>query len=326
MLTSDSDGRSTPASAAAVSGLVLRVATSPEYSSRTPLMLVSVSWPANSPSCSASLTQGLQARRLLGGDVGEVHRVGDGALEQVVGHLLGDLQGDVLLRLRRWPRPGAACRSRWAGRTAGCPWPAPPRTRRTRRRRRGRPSAPAASARSSTRPPRAQLMMRTPFLVFCERAASMMLRVLSVSGVCSVMKSARRSRSSSSTFSTPSSMAALRRQERIVGDHLHLQADGAVGDDRADVAAADHAQRLGVELDAHELRLLPLAGLGGAVGLRDLAGQRHHQRDGVLGGGDGVAERRVHDDDALGGRRLDVDVVDADAGAADHLAACWPRR
>ena len=58
MLTSDSDGRSTPARAAAVSGLVLSVATSPEYSRRMPLMLVSVSWPANSPSCSASFTQG----------------------------------------------------------------------------------------------------------------------------------------------------------------------------------------------------------------------------------------------------------------------------
>ena len=112
---------------------------------------------------------------------------------------------------------------------------------------------------------------------------------------------------------------ALGREEGIEGDHLHLEADGAVGDDGADVAAADHAQRLGVELDAQELRLLPLAGLGGAVGLGDLAGERHHQRDGVLGGGDGIAEGRVHDDDALGGGGPDVDVVDADAGAADHL-------
>ena len=37
----------------------------------------------------------------------------------------------------------------------------------------------------------------------------------------------------------------LRRQEGVEGDHLHVQADGAVGDDRADVAAADHAERLG---------------------------------------------------------------------------------
>ena len=46
---------------------------------------------------------------------------------------------------------------------------------------------------------------------------------------------------------------------------------------------------------------------------------REHQGDGVLGRGDGVAERRVHDHDAVRGRRLDVDIVDADAGAADDL-------
>ena len=42
----------------------------------------------------------------------------------------------------------------------------------------------------------------------------MMLRVASVSGVCRVMKSARASSSSSSTFSTPSVDGALGRQER----------------------------------------------------------------------------------------------------------------
>src|SRR5262245_13188510 len=39
----------------------------------------------------------------------------------------------------------------------------------------------------------------------------------------------------------------------------------------------------------------------------------------MLGGGDRIAEGRVHDDDALGGGRLDVDIVDANAGAADDL-------
>ena len=91
---------------------------------------------------------------------------------------------------------------------------------------------------------------------------------------------------------------ALLRQERIEGDHLHLQADGAVGDDRADIAAADDAERLGRDLDAHEAVLLPLAGLGRGVGGGELAGDREHQRDGVLGGGDRIAEGRVHDDDA----------------------------
>ncbi len=111
---------------------------------------------------------------------------------------------------------------------------------------------------------------------------------------------------------------ALGRQERIVGDHLHAQAVAAVGHDRADIAAADDAERLGGDLDPHEAVLLPFAGLRRSVGLRDLTRQREHQRDGVLGGGDRIAERRVHHDHALGGRRRNVDVVDADAGAADH--------
>ena len=162
-------------------------------------------------------------------------------------------------------------------------------------------------------------MMRTPFFISASALASMMFLVLSVSGVCSVMKSARLNSSSSSTFSTPRSTRALGRQERIVGDHLHAQPEGAVGDDRADIAAADDAERLAGDLDAHEAVLLPLAGLRRGVGLRDLARERQHQRDGVLGGGDRIAERRVHHDDALGGRGRNVDIVDADAGAADHL-------
>ena len=163
--------------------------------------------------------------------------------------------------------------------------------------------------------------MRTPFLVAASVSALMMLRVLSVSGVCSVMKSARRSSSSSSTFSTPRSQRALGRQERIVGDHLHLQADGAVGDDRADIAAADDAQRLAENLDAEEFVLLPFAGTGRGIGFGNLPRQRQHQRDGVLGGGDRIAERRVHHDDAARGRGGNIDIVDADAGAADDFQA-----
>src|ERR1700730_16810615 len=41
----------------------------------------------------------------------------------------------------------------------------------------------------------------------------------------------------------------------------------------------------------------------------------------MLGRGDRMAERRIHHDDAPGRRRGDVDVVDADAGAPDHLQA-----
>ena len=112
---------------------------------------------------------------------------------------------------------------------------------------------------------------------------------------------------------------ALVAQERIVGHDAHLEADGALRHDRADVAAADQAQRLEAELGAHEAVLFPLAGLRRGIGLGHLAGDREHQRDGVLGRGDGVAERRVHHHDAVGGGGLDVDIVDADAGAAHDL-------
>src|SRR5262245_49483228 len=68
-------------------------------------------------------------------------------------------------------------------------------------------SSAARNASSSTSPPRAQLMMRTPFFIAAIALPSMMPLVLSVSGVCSVTKSARLSSSGRSTFSTPNSAA-----------------------------------------------------------------------------------------------------------------------
>ncbi len=108
-------------------------------------------------------------------------------------------------------------------------------------------------------------------------------------------------------------------KEGVVGQNAHLEADGARADDGADIAGADDAERLAGDLDAHELRLLPLAGLGRGVRGRKLAGDGEHQRDGVLGGGDRVAEGRVHDDDAAARGGRDIHIVDADAGAADDL-------
>ena len=48
------------------------------------------------------------------------------------------------------------------------------------------------------------------------------------------------------------------RQERIVGDTLIFRPMRAVGDDRADIAAADDAQGLAGQLDAHELAIFPI--------------------------------------------------------------------
>ena len=181
----------------------------------------------------------------------------------------------------------------------------------------------SATACSSTSPPRAQLTSRTPGRVFIRFSRLRTLRVCSVSGVCSVMKSARVQQRVEVDLLHAEVLRPLGREERVVGDHPHLQAMGAVGHDRADIAAADQPQHLAHELHAHEPVLLPLAAAGRAVGGGDLARQGQHQRDRVLGRGDRVAERRVHHHHAALGRGLDVDVVDADPRPADHLQ---PRR
>ena len=65
-----------------------------------------------------------------------------------------------------------------------------------------------------------------------------------------------------------------------------------------------------------------MAGLERGGRLRDITRQGEEQRDGVLGCGDVVPTRRIHDDDATPGGGLDIDVINADAGPTDH-AQVW---
>ena len=109
--------------------------------------------------------------------------------------------------------------------------------------------------------------------------------------------------------------------EGVVADHPHLEAPGALGDQGTDVADADQAHHLARQFGADEALAIPVALAQLVVRLGNAAGRGHHQRDRVLGGGDGVAAGGVHHDDAGGGGRLEVDVVHADPGAADHLEA-----
>src|SRR5690606_17270950 len=103
------------------------------------------------------------------------------------------------------------------------------------------------------------------------------------------------------------------------GDDLHAQALRAAGDDRTDVARADEAQRLAGDFDAHEVILRPLTDLGATVCSRDLPGKRHDHRNRVFGSRDRVTERGVHHHHALAAGVRDIDVVDTDTGAANHL-------
>ena len=111
----------------------------------------------------------------------------------------------------------------------------------------------------------------------------------------------------------------LGRQEGVEPDHLHVEPLRPPGDGQAHPAQADDPQRLAAELGAGELVAVPAPRLQAVVGLRDVARQGQHQRQGVLGGRDRVAPRRVHHHDPLPGRGRHVDVVDPHPGADDRL-------
>ena len=112
-------------------------------------------------------------------------------------------------------------------------------------------------------------------------------------------------------------LEALGADEGVVRDDAHAEGAGADRDELADPAEAEHAEGLALDLGAAELAALPLAAGEAGVRLRDVAGEREHQRERVLGRGDRVGLRRVGDDDPALGRGGDVDVVHADAGTAD---------
>ena len=97
-------------------------------------------------------------------------------------------------------------------------------------------------------------------------------------------------------------------------DRLRVIGRAGVGVDNVDVEAA--TRRGIVVANAPESNVVSAA--EHTVGLRDVAGQREQEPEGVLGGRDDVRLRGVGDDDAPPRGRVDVDVVDAHARSADH--------
>ena len=123
---------------------------------------------------------------------------------------------------------------------------------------------------------------------------------------------------------------ALRREIRIIGDDAHPQADGALGDDGADIAAADDAEHLAGDLDAHEAVLLPFP-----AWVETSASGIWRASANIIA----IACSAVVIELPKGVfitmtpvavARRDLDIVDADAGAADHLEVlrllpgAWP--
>ena len=112
---------------------------------------------------------------------------------------------------------------------------------------------------------------------------------------------------------------AISGQERIKGNNLHPQAKRATSDDGTNVSSANQAKRLARDLNAHETVFRPEPCLGLRIGLRQLTRESKHQGDGMFCRGNRVTEGRVHNDNTLGRRIGDVDIVDANARTANDL-------
>ena len=72
--------------------------------------------------------------------------------------------------------------------------------------------------------------------------------------------------------------------ERIVGNDLHTERNGAMGDKATDTTEADNAERLVLEFDTFPLGAFPTTVDQSAVRLRNVAGLRQQERHRVLRG------------------------------------------
>ena len=113
-------------------------------------------------------------------------------------------------------------------------------------------------------------------------------------------------------------LEALRHDERVVTDYAHIEGTGASGHLGADAPEAGHTERLAAQLDADELRALPLAGVDAKRARTGCAAPEQAScpacapPSAIV-----IAAGRVDDNDAALGGGVNVDVVDADPGAAD---------
>ena len=110
-------------------------------------------------------------------------------------------------------------------------------------------------------------------------------------------------------------------EEGVIGDNLHVEGLGALGELGSDAAHADDGEGFTVEFDALEgfTGGFEITGNDSGVAEGDVAGGGTHESEGVLGGGNGVSGGRVHHNHAVGIGGITIDVVDADAGAANSL-------
>ncbi len=108
-------------------------------------------------------------------------------------------------------------------------------------------------------------------------------------------------------------------QKRVKADDRHAETLRPLGHREPDSSQADHAERLALELRAREFGPLPFSRFETVVGLGHVSRQGQQQGHGVLGRGDRVPPRGIHDHDSTPGRGRDVDVIHPHARADDRL-------
>ena len=104
--------------------------------------------------------------------------------------------------------------------------------------------------------------------------------------------------------------------EGIECEDAHIKGFGAEGNFAADATEADEAESLAADFGAGG-GFLPAAFAHGGVELGELTNEGEEECESVLGDADGAAARSAHDEDAAFRGGFEVDVVDANAGAAD---------
>ena len=120
----------------------------------------------------------------------------------------------------------------------------------------------------------------------------------------------------------PELAEALGCDERVVRHDTHPESERAMRDLPPDPSKAEDAERLAGDLDSREPRAIPGAGLQRSMRLRNVADEREHEGDRMLGRGVDRRLRRVRHDDPASRGCLDVHVVDADSGAPDDSESC----
>src|SRR2546427_9858231 len=129
-----------------------------------------------------------------------------------------------------------------------------------------------SSAASSTRPPRAQMMMRTPRFVFLQ--SRFIENVASFCGERRMQRNEIRAREQIVELVHQLDLQAAGAgcgKVWIIGDDAHPESNGPPAQLAADPAHSDNAKRFVVELDAFEILFVPFVSANVCVGFRNLA-------------------------------------------------------